>query len=346
MIRTMVIGLGNVGRAVLRAWDRVPRALRLVAACDAHGRFHDEAGLDPASVVRRKRARDYDREVDPAANEAWIREVEPELVIELSVTDFETGRPSLPHILTALDVGAHVVTSAKSHQRSRADIERIAAAARAGWRIFLDHAAHLAGIPVTEMVAGVGMRVTRIVGVLNGTTNFVLKRLEEGRRFERAIAEAVDSGYAERNWRYDVEGFDVGIKLVGLTRRLMERTLDLGEVELQGLSEGRKGIDGIEPEAVAALKAKGRRLRLVGEVVERGGEVRAWVQPRVLPLEHPFAQVEGFRNAVAIYGRLNDTSMDLFLAGPGAGADETASRVIGNLRYLADRLDWRSVARG
>src|SRR5438132_898681 len=93
---------------------------------------------------------------------------------------------------------------------------RLAAAAKETGTLFLDHAAHLAGIPVTEMMSGVGMEVTRLEGVLNGTTNFILKRLEEGARFEAALEEAIARGFAERDWRYDVQGTDVAIKLVGL----------------------------------------------------------------------------------------------------------------------------------
>ena len=66
MIRTMVVGLGHVGRAMLKAWDRVPTSLRLVAACDSKGRFHDEAGLDPAQTVERKLAN---------IRKAWSREL-------------------------------------------------------------------------------------------------------------------------------------------------------------------------------------------------------------------------------------------------------------------------------
>jgi homoserine dehydrogenase len=338
----MVVGLGHVGRAVLKAWaDRVPDSLRLVAACDTKGRFRDEAGLDPRRTVERKLAGDYQQSHSASETAAWIREVRPELVVELTITNFETGEPAVPDILAGLEIGAHVVTSAKSHQRSREEMQRVAEAARKSWRIFLDHAAHLAGIPVTEMMAGVGMRVTRIEGVLNGTTNYMLRRLEEGASFDTALQEAIDKGFAERNWRYDVEGVDVAIKLIGLTRRLMDRTLDLSAVTLAGLEEGRKGIDGLASEKVTALLAEHKRVKLFGMVELDGDTLTATVKPRVIPMTDPFSRIGGFNNAVAIRGELNGTEMDLFLSGPGAGADETASRVIGNIRWLAQRLDWR-----
>lgn len=335
----MLCGIGHVGRAVLKAWRRRVRpGVRLIAALDAHGRFENVAGLDPAEVVTRKLAKDYDAPAEgpPAARIALVR---PDILIDCTVTNVETGEPAVPNMIAALERGTHVVTSAKSHQRSRQDLERVAAAAARTGAFFFDHAAHLAGIPVTEMMTGIGMEVTRLEGVLNGTTNFMLKRLEEGASFEAALGEAIERGFAEKDWRYDVQGTDVGIKLVGLTRRLMGRTLDLREIAFEGVSEGKRGIEGIGPDRVAELLQRRERLKLLGEVEALpGGGLRARVGPRVFQTEEPFARIGGFNNAIAIHGVLNGTRMDLFLSGPGAGADETASRVIGNLNALVDLL--------
>jgi homoserine dehydrogenase len=340
-MRVMVVGLGHVGRALLRAWGRVRPGVRLVAALDSRGRFERTEGLDPAEVVARKLRGEYDAPLDGTAAER-IHAIHPDVLVELSVTDVETGKPAIDDIMTALRLGAHVVTSAKSHQRSRADIERIGQAARETGALFFDHAAHLAGIPVTEMMAGVGMEVTRLEGVLNGTTNFILKRLEEGTAFDAALDEAIRRGFAERDFRYDVQGTDVAIKLVGLARRLMGKTLDLSEIRLEGVAPGRLGIEGIDPSFVRGRLAAGERVKLFGEVEAAGDGLCARVAPRTFPLDDPFARVDGFRNAIAIHGVLNGTRMDLFLAGPGAGADETASRVLGNLNYLVDLLRMRA----
>lgn len=340
-MRVMVVGLGHVGRALLRAWSRVRPGLRLVAAVDSRGRYERAEGLDPAEVVARKLRGEYDAPLGGSAAER-IHAVHPDVLVELSVTNVATGEPAVADMLTALRLGAHVVTSAKSHQRSRKDIEEIGAAAKETGAIFLDHAAHLAGIPVTEMMAGVGMEVTRLEGVMNGTTNFILKRLEEGASFAAALEEAIARGFAERDWRYDVQGTDVAIKLVGLARRLMGRTLDLGEIKLEGIAEGKLGIEGIDAADVAARLAARERWKLFGEVEVQEGGLRARVAPRVFPLEDGFARIDGFKNAIGIHGVLNGTRMDLFLAGPGAGADETASRVLGNLNYLVDIVRMRA----
>ncbi len=348
--RIMMIGIGHVGRSVLRAWSRVDEVapVRLVAAIDSRGRFEDDRGLDPATVVDRKARSSYDAPVDGPPSER-IAAIAPDILVELSVTNVETGLPAVPDIVAALGLGIHVVTSAKSHQRSRDDLERVQAAAARGGAIFMDHAAHLAGIPVTEAMAGIGMEVTRLAGVLNGTTNFMLKRMEEGATYEAALREAVDRGYAEKDWRYDVQGTDVGIKLVGLARRLMGRTLDLHEISFSGIEPGRLGIEGMDTGYVRDAIARGERVKLFGEVTATatgsgggggggGSGLEASVRPRRFEAVDPFARTEGFTNSIQIQGRLNDTPMELFLRGPGAGADETASRVIGNLRELLRRL--------
>jgi homoserine dehydrogenase len=192
-------------------------------------------------------------------------------------------------------------------------------------------------------MAGVGMEVTRLEGVLNGTTNFILKRLEEGTSFEAALEEAIARGFAEKDWRYDVQGTDVAIKLVGLARRLMGRTLDLAEIKIEGIAAGRLGIEGVDAGFVRERFAARERVKLFGEVqADAAGALRARVAPRVFGAEEPFGRVDGFKNAIGIHGLMNGTRMDLFLSGPGAGADETASRVLGNLNYLVDLLKLRA----
>lgn len=340
MTRIAVFGLGHVGRALLRSFHRVRGQPELVLAADGQGWIVGEA-LEPQDVLRRKAARDYDGARQPGDVGALLDRARPDVHVELTPTDLETGSPAVDDVHAALARRIPVVTAAKSHQRSREVLRATLDLARG--LPFLDHAATLAGIPATEMVTGLGMEVTRIEGVLNGTTNFMLKRLSEGVAFEQALQEAIDRGFAERNWRYDLEGLDVAVKLVGLTRHLtgeligaMDATL-LGAPEL-GLS---RGIVGVTPELVRDLAARGQKLKLVGEVVRgEDGRLRASVGPRVLAATDPFALVDGFQNAVKLEGRMNDTRMELFLRGPGAGADETASRVLGNLNHLIEILAW------
>lgn len=339
--RVSVFGLGNVGRALLRSFGRVRGGAELVLAADGRGVF-EGAGLDPGRVIERKLARDYDRPRSPGDAAALLEAARPDVHVELTPTDLETGQPADEDVRAALEQGVPVVTATKSHQRTREALSGILELSKARGVPFLDHAATLAGIPATEMVAGIGMELVEIEGVLNGTTNYMLQRLAEGVAFDVARDEAVEKGFAERNWRYDLEGNDVAVKLVGLIRHLSETVIGAEEVELRGdealgLS---RGIVGATPELIARLREQGQVLKLFGRVRLEGGQLQASVGPRVVSREDPFAGIAGFQNAVRLRGVMNDSEMELFLRGPGAGADETASRVLGNLNHLIEVLSW------
>ena len=341
-MRLSIFGLGNVGKALLRSFHRIKGEPRLVLAADAHGVFRARPGgrLDPLAVIRRKDQRDYDERREAAA-ELLFERARPDIHVELTTTDLETGEPAVSDIRAALDRGIAVVTAAKSHLRSIDDMKTIDSLARDV--PFYDHASQLAGIPATEMAGGLGCEVDRIEGVLNGTTNYMIKRMEEGAPFETALHEAIQKGFAEREWRYDVEGMDVAVKLVGLAKRLLGVYLDSREIKREGLAgTPHLGISGVTPELLRAHMAKGEKLKLIGEVSrDRDGTVRGKVGPRFMKADAPFARIDGFHNAIAVEGRMNETVMNLFLEGPGAGADETASRVLGNLNQLMEALRWK-----
>ncbi|MEZ0230260.1 MAG: hypothetical protein ACAI25_16680 [Planctomycetota bacterium] len=341
-MRVSVFGLGHVGRALLRSFHRIRGEPRLVLAGDARGIFMARSGerLKPLEVLKRKEARDYDSPNEQSI-ESLFERARPDIHIELTPTDLETGIPAVPNIRAALDRGIAVVTSAKSHLAS---VELMRSIDELAHEVpFLDHASQLAGIPATEMASGLGCTVQRVEGVLNGTTNYMLKRLEEGARFETALDEAIKKGFAEREWRYDTEGMDVAVKLVGLAKRLLGTYLDSREIRREGFPGSTNlGITGLTPEKVRAHIEKGEKIKLIGEVWrEEDGTVKGRVAPRVLPASAPFARIDGFHNAIAITGKMNDSMMNLFLEGPGAGADETASRVLGNLNHLVEALRWK-----
>lgn len=339
--RVSVFGLGNVGQALLRSFGRVRGGAELVLAADGRGAYLGEA-LDPLAVIERKLVRDYDRPREAGDAAGLLEAARPDVHVELTPTDLEAGLPADEDVRAALELRIPVVTATKSHQRTREALSGILDLAQAQGVPFLDHAATLAGIPATEMVAGIGMELLEIEGVLNGTTNYMLKRLAEGAAFDAARDEAVEKGFAERNWRYDLEGKDVAVKLVGLIRHLTGTVIGAEDVELRGDAElGLScGIVGATPELIARLREEGKTLKLFGQVRLEGDQLQATVGPRVVSQSDSFAGIEGFQNAVRLRGRMNDSEMELFLCGPGAGADETASRVLGNLNHLIEVLSW------
>src|SRR4051812_1700464 len=117
MTRIAVFGLGHVGRALLRSFHRVRGKPRLVLVTDAQGVFRG-GDLDPATVLRRKAARDYDQPRAEGDVPRLLDEIGPDVHVELTPTDLEHGRPAVPDVHAALERGIPVVTAAKSHQRT------------------------------------------------------------------------------------------------------------------------------------------------------------------------------------------------------------------------------------
>lgn len=185
----------------------------------------------------------------------------------------------------------------------------------------------MAGVPVIgplEALAA-GDRVLRLQGLLNGTTNFCLHRMESGVSLEEALAEARTLGYTELDPSSDVDGRDAAAKLAILATVAFGNPVTLGDVEFAG-------VRGIGPADLAAARERGQCVRLVAEAWRAGEQVVAHVAPRLLPLEHPLSRVEGVGNTLVVEAELAGT---LLVQGPGAGGEATAGAVLRDLTALA-----------
>ena len=165
--------------------------------------------------------------------------------------------------------------------------------------------------------------MSRLYGILNGTCNYILSRMElEGLTFDECLADAQRLGYAEADPTFDVEGFDTAHKLAILTSLAFGTEIDAEAIYVEGISS-------ITPLDLAMAKELGYRIKLLGvaERTETGIEQR--VHPTMVPRTSAIAQVMGVTNAVTIDA---DAVKELTLIGPGAGGDATASAVVGRYR--------------
>ncbi len=181
-----------------------------------------------------------------------------------------------------------------------------------------------------------GERITRVMGIVNGTTNFILtKMMNEGSDYADALREAQVLGYAEANPSADVEGFDAAAKVQILS------TLAFG-TRLGGDEISREGITGVRSVDVEVAKRMGYVIKLIG-VAERVGDsgISRRVHPAMVPVAHPLASVNGAMNAVFVNGVKSGPLMWL---GQGAGGEPTATAVLGDLldaarNRVSDRHD-------
>jgi homoserine dehydrogenase len=232
--------------------------------------------------------------------------------------------PAGDYVLELLRSGRHVVTANKQLV-ARRGAELFAAASAAGVQLRFE-ASVCAAIPVIKVLreALVVTNVHRVLGIVNGTTNFVLTEMEAGKTYEDALGEAKARGFAEADPTDDVSGADAAAKMAILATVAFNSRVDLDDVDYSG-------ITGIDPLDVAAARELDMVIRLVGtaRLVEGGFDVH--VSPALVDRQHPLAKVDGAFNAVMLQG---DAIREITLEGPGAGGIETASAVVADITSI------------
>jgi homoserine dehydrogenase len=345
LYRIGIVGCGTVGRGFLEILDRKAAALeaesgfqaRIVAIADkAKGSLISPQGLDIRKTLKALSQGSLLSSVDPeaalprstAAAEV-IAACPADIILELTPTDIRTGEPANEHIRSALRTGKHVVTTNKGpaalHLR---ELRELAARKK---RLFRFEGAVMSGTPVFYLVEHgfAGNTLREVSGILNGTTNFILSKMEtEDMDYGDALAQAQKLGYAETDPTADVEGYDALAKIVILANVLLGADLKPADIRPQGIS-------GITRDMVRAAKAEGQRYKLVGFARRTANRVAAGVAPRRLPLADPLAGVMGARNALTF-------DLDLLgpvtIEGPGAGRIETGQAVLQDLLAIHREL--------
>jgi homoserine dehydrogenase len=304
-----LLGYGTVGAAVDRllaaSADDIERAtghrLRLVRALVRDPGRYPEA---PAGLLT--------SEFDAIAGD-------PSIAV---VAEVMGGlEPAGPYVLDLLARGKHVVTANKQLVARRAP-ELFAAAAASGAQLRFE-ASVCAAIPVIKVLreALVVTNVHRVLGIVNGTTNFVLTEMEGGSAYADALADAQARGYAEADPTEDVSGADAAAKMAILATVAFNTRVTLEDVDHTGITE-------IDPIDVAAARELEMVVRLVGAARLVDGAYDVRVEPAFVDAQHPLAKVDGAFNAVMLQG---DAIREITLAGPGAGGAETASAIVADI---------------
>jgi homoserine dehydrogenase len=316
-LRIGIAGLGTVGASVARIMAQ--KSAELTRQC---GR---EIAL--AGVSARDRARDRGLDL---GNAQWFddatelaRSGEIDVFVELI-----GGEDGVAHrsVKAALEAGHHVVTANKA-LLSRHGVALAEIAERKG--VLLNYEAAVAGgIPVIKTMreALAGNTASRVFGIMNGTCNYILTRMEEeGLTFDECLAEAQRLGYAEADPTADIEGHDTAHKLSILTSIAFGCRISVDDVYLEGISN-------ITQADIRAAAELGYRIKLLGVAQKTESGIEQRVHPTMVPVSSVIAQVHGVTNAVAIE---TDILGELLLSGPGAGGSATASAVIGDIADIA-----------
>ncbi|MDQ1185921.1 homoserine dehydrogenase [Agrobacterium larrymoorei] len=316
-LRIGIAGLGTVGSSLVRILQQ--RSNELAITC---GR-----AIEIIAVSARDRSRD--RGID-LSGMTWFDT--PEDMAEKADIDVfvelvgGASGPAERAVRTALSRGLHVVTANKA-LLAKHGVELAEIAGEKGALLNFE-AAVAGGIPIIKALREslTGNHVSRIYGIMNGTCNYILTKMEkEGLSFEVCLKEAQRLGYAEADPAFDIEGNDTAHKLAILTTLAFGSKIAADDIYLEGITN-------ISIEDIQAAADLGYRIKLLGvaQLTESGIEQR--VHPTMVPLDSVIAQVDGVTNAVAVE---SDILGELLMVGPGAGGNATASAVLGDVADIA-----------
>ncbi|QQS26338.1 MAG: homoserine dehydrogenase [Actinomycetota bacterium] len=316
-----VLGCGNVGAALVQL---VTRQADAIAA-------RTGVRLEVTRVAVRNLSREREVDLDEGVLTRDAHAVVTDPNIDLVVEVIGGIEPARELITGAIARGKPVVTANKE-LLANVGAELFAAADAAGVDLLFE-AAVAGGIPLVRVLREslLGEPVRRVMGILNGTTNYILTKMtEDGADYAEALAEAQRLGYAERDPTADVEGFDAGAKAAILASIAFGKRVVAGDVYHEGIAAVSAGD-------IAMAKRLGYVVKLLGiaEQDAETGEIAVRVHPAMVPVHHPLASVRESYNAVFIEG---DAVGSLMFFGRGAGGMPTASAVLGDVIDAAVNL--------
>ena len=319
MTRILLAGYGSVGKAFHElALEEAPRlerilgaAPRVVGVVRRAGAWLDEKGVPPGGTLLAKR--------QPMGVVEALDKLRPDVLVELTPSNLQTGEPGASHVRAALERGVPVVTANKGPLLRH--FAALTGLAREKGVPFRFEGTVGGSIPVMNLheFCLPGNPVLRVDGILNGTSNYILTRMaEEGLGFDEALQEAQELGYAEADPTYDVEGHDAAAKLCILANAVLGAPVTFEDVR-------REGIRSISAAAIRLAAKEGYAIRLVASV--DAATQQASVRPRLVP-KGSALDVGGTLNVV----RFTTRHAGAFaISGKGAGGRETATAVLSDV---------------
>ncbi len=316
-LRVGIAGLGTVGASVIRLLERQAEALPartgrriVVTGVSARDRSRDR-GVDLGG------AKWFDDPVELA------RSSDIDLFVELVGGDEGPARLAVE---AALSSGKSVVTANKALLAKHGlSLARLAEQKKVALAF---EASVAGGIPIVKTLREglAGNQISRVYGILNGTCNYILSRMEqEGLSFEECLKDAQRLGYAEADPTFDIGGFDTAHKLAILTSLAFGTAVDSEAIHVEGITS-------IRLEDLRSADELGYRIKLLGVAQRTPDGIEQRVHPTMVPKSSAIAQVMGVTNAVTIDA---DAVKELTLVGPGAGGDATASAVVADIADVA-----------
>jgi homoserine dehydrogenase len=276
--------------------------------------------IEKVLVQDKSKTRRYAIESGRLTEDAWDIINDP--AIDVVVEVMGGIEPAKTYILAALERGKHIVTANKDLMALHGT-DILNKAAEKNCDVFYE-ASVAGGIPIIRtLIEGFSSdRITKIMGIVNGTTNYILTKMsQEGASYEDVLKEAQELGYAEADPTSDVEGLDAARKMAILGTLGFHASLSLSDVKVKGITQ-------VSKEDIQYGKSLGYEVKLLGIAERQDDMIGVSVQPTMVKKTHPLASVGGVFNAVYVYGEAVGETM---FYGPGAGEMPTATSVVADL---------------
>ncbi|MCC3376921.1 homoserine dehydrogenase [Cohnella sp. REN36] len=311
-VKVGLMGLGTVGTGVVRIVEGHQEDLQSQVA--------SPIVISKILVKNRAKARSVSVDADKLTEDPWEIVRDPEIDVVVEVMGGVASTKEL--LLEALERGKHIVTANKDLMALHGP-EILAKAKEKGCDVFYE-ASVAGGIPIIRtLIEGFSSdRITKIMGIVNGTTNYILTKMsQEGAAYADVLKEAQALGYAESDPTSDVEGLDAARKMTILATLGFRANVSLDDVDV-------KGISSVTQEDIQYAHQLGYEVKLLGIAERQDDYISVSVQPTMVKRSHPIASVNGVFNAVYVHGEAVGETM---FYGAGAGELPTATSVVADL---------------
>jgi homoserine dehydrogenase len=338
MVKIVYVGFGIVSQGlaeiILKNNSVLPVAenleIQTVGILDImKGSKIDSNGIHMHEVLLNAKKGDYSLLTDTIIDiPKAIQEVDADIIIEASFTDIKTGQPAISHIESALKTDKHVVTTNKGpFAVAYKQIFNLASLMKKNVAI---EGTVMSGTPIINVLNNglLGSDITAVSGIMNGTSNYILSKMELGMSYNDALSQAQKLGYAEANPTSDVEGLDTLAKVMILANVVFDEQLIQEDIEVSGISD-------ITLSDVIEASLNNERWKLIGSVwKDNKGKVHGSVSPKLIPMNDSLYGISDATNALKITSNiLGDTT----IVGEGAGKIETGFALYNDIISIANR---------
>jgi homoserine dehydrogenase len=333
-LRIILCGFGVVGQSLVKLFNSRSEDLyaqyglkpRVVGVFDSKGSAIDTSGLELEKLVEIKKkygtVKNYSKTKNNLSGIEMIRNVDADVVIETTASNYKDAEPGMSHITTAMKRRMHVISVNKGPLALA--FPSLMELAKYNQVIFKFSGTVGGGTPILDYAKNSlrGERITSFAGILNGTTNYILSNMANGLSFDSALKDAKEKGYVEADESLDLDGLDAAAKLVILANWIMGMKVTLPDID----------CNGIRNVTVNDIKNASKNNCAIKLIASCNKELV--VKPREVPVDDPLC-VNGTLNAIAFTSEHSGTQT---IIGKGAGGIETASSILRDLLDIRQEI--------